>query len=216
MLMPGFYLQTAAIALIIGYLFGNFPSAVLISRLLLKDDIRRHGSGNPGSTNMKRTFGNKWGYLTFLLDAGKCAAAILLGQWMGSAWGLIPANPALGTALAGYFAGTGAVIGHCYPVLLRFRGGKGSACNYAFVCMTFLWPCGVITAAASVLVYLFCRRISAVSLAAALLFFVFTAAGGADRPFLWCFALVNGIVIFIRHKDNIKRLIAGTESTVDY
>ena len=216
MVMPGFYIQTAAIALIVGYLIGNFQSAVFISRRFLKDDVRTHGSGNPGSTNMKRTYGNKWGVFTFFCDAGKCVLAILLGRRMGSSWGLIPANAALGTAMAGYFGGVGAVLGHCWPVFYKFKGGKGSACNYAFMAMTFLWPVGAVTAAVSLIVYYFSHRISLVSLTAALLFAVLCAASCKSVPYLWCFALVNAAAIFIRHKDNIKRLIAGTESTVDY
>lgn len=216
MAMPGFYIQTAAIALLIGYLIGNFPSAVVISRRFLKDDVRTHGSGNPGSTNMKRTYGNKWGVITFFCDAGKCVLAILLGRWMGRSWGLIPANPALGIAMAGWFGGTGAVLGHCWPVFCRFKGGKGAACNYAFMAMTCLWPCGAITAAVSLLVYYFSHRISLVSLTAALLFALLCVLGLGVMPWLWCFACANAIMIFIRHKDNIRRLIAGTESTVDY
>lgn len=216
MAMPGFYIQTAAIALVIGCLLGNIPSAVILSRRFLKDDVRGHGSGNPGSTNMKRTFGNKWGVITFLCDAGKCVLAILLGRWMGRAWGLVPADPALGIRLAGYFGGTGAVIGHCWPVFFRFKGGKGVACHYAFMAMTFLWPAGAVIAAVSLTVYYFSHRISLVSLTTALLFTILCVLGRKEVPYLWCFALVNALVIFIRHKDNIKRLISGTESTVDY
>lgn len=216
MVMPGFYIQTAAIALVIGYLLGNFPSAVFISRHILKDDVRAHGSGNPGSTNMKRTFGNRWGVVTFLLDAGKCVLAILLGRWMGRVWGLVPAAPAFGTALAGYFGGTGAVLGHCWPVFSHFKGGKGVACHYAFMAMTFLWPAGAVIAAVTLTVYFFSHRISLVSLTASLLFFILCLVSRKEVPYLWCFALVNMAVIFIRHTENIKRLLKGTESTVDY
>ena len=216
MVMPGFYIQTAAIAIVIGYLIGNFQSAVIISRRFLKDDVRSHGSGNPGSTNMKRTYGNKWGVITFCCDAGKCVLAILLGRWMGRSWGLIPSNVPLGIALSGYFGGMGAVLGHCWPVFYQFKGGKGAACNYAFMAMTFLWPGAAVTAAVSLIVYYFSHRISLVSLTAALFFAVFCAVEHGSVPYLWCFAAVNTVAIFVRHKDNIRRLAAGTESTVDY
>lgn len=216
MAMPGFYIQTAAIALVIGYLIGNFQSAVFLSRRFLKDDIRAHGSGNPGSTNMKRTFGNKWGVITFLLDAGKCVLALLLGRWMGRAWGLIPSDPALGAAMAGWFGGVGAVWGHCWPVFSRFKGGKGSACNFAFMAAACFWPCGAVTALIALAVYFLSHRISLVSLTAALFFTVITAFEHTAAPYLWCFAAANALAIFIRHTDNIKRLLAGTEGTVDY
>lgn len=209
------YIQTAAIAVIVGYFLGNFQSALLISRRVLHDDVRRHGSGNPGATNMTRSYGTKWGVCTFILDAGKCVLAVLLGRWMGQAWGLFPADPALSAAVTGYAAGSAAVLGHCYPVVYRFKGGKGSACNFAFMFAT-LFPAALATTAAAVVIYLFSKKISLVSLCAALLFTVLSAAVSGAHPYVWAFALFNLILIVIRHKSNIKRLLEGTESTIDY
>lgn len=215
MLFPGFYVQTAVIALVIGYILGDFQSAVFLSKRFLKDDVRLHGSGNPGATNMTRSFGTKWGVITFFFDAAKCALAILLGRWMGKAWELIPGNVPLSVALTGYFGGVGAVLGHCWPLAFNFKGGKGSACNFAFMFLTFPLGAGM-TALVALATYFFSKKISLVSLVSALFFVIFTVVFHASRPWLWAFAFANTTAVFIRHSANIKRLAAGTESKIDY
>lgn len=211
----GFVFQTAAICAVIGYLLGNFQTAIVVSRRILKDDVRDHGSGNPGATNMTRTFGTKWGLVTFAGDALKCVLAVLLGRWMAGAWGLFPSDAALSVSTGGYMAGAFVVLGHCYPVTFRFKGGKGSACTFAFMWINFPLAAAVV-AVFAVIVYLFSKKISLVSLTAAALFCILCIAGSSMRPMLWLFALMCLVLVVIRHKDNIKRLIAGTESTVDY
>ena len=211
----GFVFQTAAICAVIGYLLGNFQTAIVVSRRILKDDVRDHGSGNPGATNMTRTFGTKWGLVTFAGDALKCVVAVLLGRWMAGAWGLFPSDAALSVSTGGYMAGAFVVLGHCYPVIFRFKGGKGSACTFAFMWINFPLAAAVV-AVFAVIVYLFSKKISLVSLTAAALFCILCIAGSSVRPMLWPFALMCLVLVVIRHKDNIKRLIAGTESTVDY
>ena len=133
-------IQTVAIILILSYFIGNFQSAVLISKRFLHDDVRKHGSGNPGATNMTRVFGTKWGVLTFLGDAFKCFLGVALGALLGKWWGIAVQNSALDFALGGYIGGLGVVLGHCWPVLYRFKGGKGVACFFAF--MFFSFPLG--------------------------------------------------------------------------
>lgn len=211
----GFVFQTAAICAVIGYLLGNFQTAIVVSRRILKDDVRDHGSGNPGATNMTRTFGTKWGLVTFAGDALKCVLAVLLGRWMAGAWGLFPSDAALSVSTGGYMAGAFVVLGHCYPVIFHFKGGKGSACTFAFMWINFPLAAAVV-AVFAVIVYLFSKKISLVSLTAAALFCILCIAGSSMRPMLWLFALMCLVLVVIRHKDNIKRLIAGTESTVDY
>lgn len=207
--------QTIALCAVIGYLLGNIQWAILLSKFILKDDVRTHGSGNPGATNMTRTFGTKWGVVTFAGDALKCILAVLLGRWMASAWGLVNADAVLGIQIGGYIGGAFAVLGHCYPVFFRFKGGKGSACTFAFMWINF--PLGAaVVAAFAVLVYLFSKKISLVSLTAAALFTILSLVALSAKPWLWLFSLMCLALVVIRHKDNIKRLIAGTESTIDY
>ena len=177
----GFVFQTAAICAVIGYLLGNFQTAIVVSRRILKDDV----------------------------------LAVLLGRWMAGAWGLFPSDAALSVSTGGYMAGAFVVLGHCYPVIFRFKGGKGSACTFAFMWINFPLAAAVV-AVFAVIVYLFSKKISLVSLTAAALFCILCIAGSSVRPMLWLFALMCLVLVVIRHKDNIKRLIAGTESTVDY
>ena len=208
-------IQTVAIILILGYFIGNFQTAVLFSKRFLRDDVRKHGSGNPGASNMTRVFGTKWGVLTFLGDAFKCFVGVALGAFLGRWWGIAVQNSALDYALGSYVGGLGVVLGHCYPVLYRFKGGKGVASFFAFMFLTFPLG-GAITFAFALGVYFLCRKISLVSMTSSLLFTTLCAVNWSRRPWLWLFALICTAVIIIRHRDNIKRLIAGTESTINY
>ena len=187
-------IQTVAIILILSYFIGNFQTAVLYSKRFLHDDVRQHGSGNPGASNMTRVFGTKWGVLTFLGDAFKCF---------------------LGVALGAYIGGLGVVLGHCWPVLYRFRGGKGVACFFAFMFLSFPLG-GGITAVFALVVFLCCHMMSLVSMTSSCLFTILCIVNHNQRPWLWLFALCCTVVIVVRHKDNIKRIIAGTEGTINY
>lgn len=210
-----FELQTVALCAVIGYFLGNFQTAILLSRRVLHDDVRSHGSGNPGATNMTRSFGTKWGFVTFIGDGLKCLLSVLLGQLMAKSWGLLNFDPALGVVLGGYIGGFFCVLGHCYPVLYRFKGGKGVACSFAFMFLCSPLPAAIILLTA-VGLYFICKRISLCSLCSLLLFFVSGLLLIPQKPWLWLFALLCLLVVVVRHKDNIKRLINGTESTVDY
>ena len=107
------------------------------------------------------------------------------------------------------------VLGHCYPVLYRFRGGKGVACFFAF--MFFAFPLGgAITVAFALGVYFLCHMMSLVSMTSSVLFTILCLVNHTQRPWLWLFALLCTVVIIVRHKDNIKRIIAGTEGTINY
>ena len=208
-------IQTMAIILILSYFIGNFQTAVLFSKRFLKDDVRKHGSGNPGASNMTRVFGTKWGVLTFCGDAFKCFLGVALGAYLGKWWGIVIQNNALDFALGGYIGGLGVVLGHCWPVLYRFRGGKGVACFFAFMFLTFPLG-GAITAVFAVVVFLFCHMMSLVSMTSSLLFTILCVVNHAQRPWLWLFALACTAIIIIRHRANIRRIIEGTEGTINY
>ena len=207
--------QTVAIILILSYFIGNFQTAVLFSKRFLHDDVRQHGSGNPGASNMTRVFGTKWGVLTFCGDAFKCFLGVALGAYLGRWWGIAVQNSALDFALGGYIGGLGVVLGHCWPVLYRFKGGKGVACFFAFMFLS-LQLGGGITAVFAVIVFLFCHMMSLVSMTSSVLFTILCVVNHAQRPWLWVFALCCTAVIILRHHANIKRIIAGTEGTINY
>lgn len=208
-------IQTLAIIAVIGYLLGNFQTAILISKRVKHDDVRKHGSGNPGATNMTRVFGTKWGVVTFIGDAIKCLLAMVIGGYLGKLWGVAVNQPALDFALSSYMGGAFVVLGHCYPVFYRFRGGKGVACTFAFMWMSFPLG-GLITSVFAVGMYFLSKKISLVSLTSVTLFLIISLIAMNQRPWLWLFALMCLALIVIRHKDNIKRLINGTEGTINY
>ena len=208
-------IQTVAIILILSYFIGNFQSAVLFSKRFLHDDVRKHGSGNPGATNMTRVFGTKWGVITFLGDAFKCFLGVALGAYLGRWWGIAVQNSALDFALGAYIGGLGVVLGHCWPVLYRFKGGKGVTCFFAFMFFTFPLG-GAITFAFALCVFFLCHKISLVSMTSSLVFTILCIVNHGQRPWLWVFALLCTAIIIIRHRENIKRLIAGTEGTINY
>lgn len=208
-------IQTVAIILILSYFIGNFQTAVLFSKRFLRDDVRKHGSGNPGASNMTRVFGTKWGVLTFCGDAFKCFLGVVLGAYLGRWWGIAVQNSALDYALGSYIGGLGVVLGHCWPVLYRFKGGKGVACFFAFMFMSFPLG-GAVTAVFAVVVFLLCHMMSLVSMTSSLLFTILCLVNHGQRPWLWLFALVCTVVIVVRHRSNIQRIIAGTEGTINY
>lgn len=180
-----------------GYLCGSIPFGLVLTRVFAGTDIRTVGSGNIGATNVLRTGNRVLAFATLLLDASKGAAAIYLVM------------VATSHELAG-LAGAGAVLGHCFPVWLRFAGGKGVATSMAVIAAVS-WQAGILMA----LSWLLVARISGYSSLAALLGFVVASLFAMTLP-----PLTTGIIIFVgivswgRHHENIRRLLAGTESKI--
>jgi len=194
------YVAVAAICLLIGYLLGSIPFGLLLTRAAGLGDIRRIGSGNIGATNVLRTGNRALAGATLLLDGGKGAVAVLLAWWLVGYDGVL-------------WAGIGAVVGHAFPVWLHFRGGKAVATAYG-VLIAAAWPVGV-AAGAVWLVVAAVARISSlaalVSFAVAPLLAVALANGDVVK-----LALVIFMLVFARHHQNIRRLLAGTESRIGH
>ncbi len=190
--------QVLIIAILAGYTLGSIPFGLLISRLFGQGDIRAIGSGNIGATNVLRTGRKDLAALTLLLDGGKAAAAALIfNHFFGLPYGL--------------FAGAAALIGHCFPVWLKFKGGKGVATFFGCL-LAAAWPVGLIAAAVWLAIAVLFRMSSLAAL---------WAAAAAPLAALWlgrtdvaAMASALALVIFIRHKDNIARIIKGTESKI--
>lgn len=183
-----------------GYLCGNLQTAILISKRYYHDDVRDHGSGNAGSTNMVRVFGIKPGALTFAGDFLKAVVAVLLGRLI------------MGT-LGGYIGGLFVVLGHCFPVLAGFRGGKGVASSLAVAWMVF--PLGAAaTSVTAALLLLLTKRISICSLAGVLVFVVMTVLLRRTDVALVALAAALFTLIYVRHIDNIRRLLRGEEKQI--
>ena len=210
--------NVVAIALVacIGYLIGNLQTALIISRLKFRDDVRLYGSGNAGTTNMVRVYGKLYGILTFIGDAGKCVAGFFVGRWLGGLWGINPADPAVSVLLGGYIASACVVLGHCYPVLFQFRGGKGAASAYAMT-WCLCWQAALVSTFIAIVIFLLWKRVSLVSILTAISYLIATyivwATGNADKYLLFFVAPVV-LLLLIRHKDNIKRLIRGEEKAI--
>ena len=190
--------MSAVIWAVFGYLLGSVPFGIVITRALGLGDLRKIGSGNIGATNVLRT-GHKGAALaTLLLDSGKGAIAVLLARWLGG-------------ETAAVMAGAGALLGHCFPVWLGFRGGKGVA-TFLGTLIALYWPLGL-AACAIWLVVALVTRISSLSALVAVgtspLVALLMGKGQIAAAALFMAAL-----IFWRHKENISRLLAGTEPKI--
>ena len=187
-----------ALALAAAYLLGSIPFSFLVARAFGVEDVRRVGSGNVGATNVLRSAGKAAGVLALLLDAAKGAAATWLATW------LAPEPP----VVAGLAAAT-AVVGHMYPVWLRFHGGKGVATGLG--AFAPLLPKAALVAVILFLLTLAATRyvslgslVGAVSLAA--LAFVFCGSSSVA----WAATFTAGLVV-LRHRSNLRRLWGGAE-----
>ncbi len=191
-----------ALICVLGYLLGGINGAILLSKLVEKDDVRRHGSGNAGFTNFFRNYGKRTSLLVILIDAAKAAASCLLGGWLLGKYGLRTEGLLLG--------GLAATLGHDFPAFLGFRGGKGIVCGFAAALVTD-WRVGLILFAVFALVYFLSHYVSLASVLCALGFFVSFWLFYPGRPFVLILSgCLSALAIFL-HRENIGRLVKGRE-----
>lgn len=181
---------------VIGYLLGSLSFSIIISCLFLGRDIRRHGSGNAGATNMTRVFGWVAGVATLTFDVLKAVAAMLIGRRL-----LGDAGVCLG--------GMAVMVGHCFPLFHHFKGGKGIATGAAIGFMID-WRVGTSIVAAFLIGALISRKVSVGSIAAAITV-VPTTWIFAPRPSMLALSVFACVLAITRHSENIRRLRAGTE-----
>jgi glycerol-3-phosphate acyltransferase PlsY len=195
-------IESTAVALllwaVIGYLLGSIPFGLVLTRALGLGNLREIGSGNIGTTNVLRTGSKAAAAATLILDGGKGAAAVLLARFLAG-------------EDAAQVAGLMAFLGHCFPVWLKFQGGKGVA-TFLGLMLALAWPVGIaccLTWLATAAV----GRISSLSaLVAALTAPLWTYLLG--YPTVVLLAVLLGVIVFWRHGANISRLIAGTEPRI--
>ncbi len=196
-----------AISLIIGYLFGCIQTAYIVGRCVGKIDIREHGSGNAGSTNVVRVMGTKAGLLVFICDILKAVAAFALCTVLFQ--GASPFSEGINGFLPGLMAGLGVILGHNFPFFLKFKGGKGVASTVGIILCT--QPLiALVSLGLGVLVIYLTKFISAGSLVIFALFAGMTAL--LQRP--WEEVVVAIIIALLgtyQHRGNIQRLATGTE-----
>jgi glycerol-3-phosphate acyltransferase PlsY len=193
----------------VAYLLGSIPFGYMIVRMRAGADVRGTGSGGTGATNVSRRAGKLAGVLTLLLDAAKGAAAIVLASW------LLTPDSSLNLVVAG--AGVAAILGHCFPIWLGFRGGKGVATGVGV--FLILAPLAVACAAIVFLATVWLTRyVSLGSIIATAAFpaivwlqnaFVSPVAG---MQYVLSVAIAGGLLIIFMHRANIVRLWRGTES----
>ncbi|MDX1786237.1 MAG: glycerol-3-phosphate 1-O-acyltransferase PlsY [Roseovarius sp.] len=183
---------------VLGYLIGSVPFGMVIARAMGLGNLRDIGSGNIGATNVLRTGNKRAALATLLLDGGKGALAVLLARWLTG-------------EDAAQLAGLMAILGHCFPVWLGFRGGKGVA-TFLGLLLALAFPVGV-ACCGTWLVAAAASRMSS-----------FAAVTAAATSTIWMLFLGSGqmvimggiltLLIFFRHKDNIRRIRAGTEPKI--
>lgn len=192
---------TLAIAVVGGYLLGSIPFGLIATRLGGAGDIRKIGSGNIGATNVLRSGRKDLAAITLLGDGGKGALAVGLAHLLSHG------NPVV-VALAG----AAAFAGHIFPVWLKFNGGKGVATFYG-VLLAACWPVGVLAAVTWLAVAALFRISSLAALVAAAFAAPFALATDRPYPFV-ALCLFMAVLIFIRHKENIGRLLKGQEPRI--
>ncbi len=186
------------IAAVAGYLLGSVPFGVLISKAMGLGDLRKIGSGNIGATNVLRTGNKKAAAATLILDGGKGAVAVLLAR-------------AFFGEDAAQIAGLTSFFGHCFPVWLGFKGGKGVA-TFLGLMLALYWPVGIACCLTWLAIAKTLRISSLSALVAAAASPIWAYALGA--PEIAALAVALAALIFVRHHQNISRLLSGTEPKI--
>jgi glycerol-3-phosphate acyltransferase PlsY len=189
--------MTEAAAVLGGYLLGSLPFGYWLVHLFRGEDIRTRGSGNVGATNVVRHYGRRLGIAVALLDLGKGFAAALLGLWAGG-------------ALVGVLAGAAAMLGHARPVFLGFRRGGKMVATAGGAALALAPLAALSCVGVWLLVFLVVRYASVASIVTALALPLFAWLYGDSWPVL-VFAAGGAAAIVLLHRNNVRRLLAGTE-----
>ena len=203
----------AVLAPVLAYLIGSISFAIIFTKHFSKTDVREHGSGNAGTTNVLRVAGKTAGILTFLCDALKGALAAFLGMLLFR----VAFPSAAELMLYGkYICGIACMVGHAFPIWFKFKGGKCAATSVGIfaVCCPFAIVVGLL----GYIVVMFISKIVSLSTLVATVLVVafsivingFDNAGNPDFVII-TLSVIGGIIVFLRHKDNIKRLLRGQE-----
>jgi len=203
------YLSIAVVA----YLLGAIPFGLIISRRMANVDIRQHGSGNIGATNVFRTLGTRLGLITAMLDLGKAALAVWLGMLIIGNDAFMVAGYDIHMQFAQCLAAIMVMVGHNWSAYIGFKGGKGVACFLGGL-LVINWMVALVGLAAGIIVVLATRYVSLGSMLASLcvlLAMVVLAMLAMVVPLYALYGLVAAALIIYQHRANITRLQAGTE-----
>ena len=189
------------VIILLGYFLGNVNGAVCISGIM-KDDVRAHGSGNAGLTNFIRNFGTGKALSVILIDAGKAVLACLIGGLLLRPYDMYLEGAAIG--------GLSVMLGHVFPALLGFRGGKG-VLSGLFVALSVDWRIGLLILAVFAVAYFSTQYVSLGSVLAAITFAIGFLIFHYDNIVVLLCGVTMGVLAVIMHRENIKRLIHGQE-----
>ena len=193
------------IAALTAYLLGNLNGSVCISALVAHDDVRRHGSGNAGLTNFFRSYGGWSTLLVMLIDAVKTIAAGFGAAWMLSSFGYYQHGLVLGVVMVS--------LGHDFPALLGFKGGKGILCGFTAV-LILDWQIALLMLVVFVVAFVATRYVSLGSVLGALTCSVSFAVVHFGNWVMMAGGVFLGLLAIFMHRANIRRLLMGTESKV--
>jgi len=203
--VSGGWLALAAVGIaVLAYFLGCFNGAVVVSRYILRDDVRNHGSGNAGLTNFYRTFGGPLTLVVILSDAVKAVVAVLFAMWIAGA-----ISPQLIT-LSKYWAGMFCLLGHMFPVTFQFRGGKGILSG-GTIALMIDWRVALVVWGGFLILAIATRYVSLGSCWAGLSFPFVTWFVYQDE-LITVLAVIIGCLILWKHRGNMVRIAKGTES----
>ena len=203
--VSGGWLALAAVGIaVLAYFLGCFNGAVVVSRYILRDDVRNHGSGNAGLTNFYRTFGGPLTLVVILSDAVKAVVAVLFAMWIAGS-----ISPELIT-LSKYWAGLFCLLGHMFPVTFQFRGGKGILSG-GTIALMMDWRVALVVWGGFLILAIATRYVSLGSCWAGLSFPFVTWFVYQDELITVLAVIIGGLILW-KHRGNMVRIVKGTES----
>ncbi len=201
-----------AIVAIIAYLIGSINFSVILSKKMAGFDVREKGSGNAGTTNMLRSVGKKAAAITLVCDILKGVIAILIAMLMNKIF------PNSNGALLVQIAGVAVILGHTFPIFFKFKGGKGVATSLGVLIMSN-WQIGLICLVFALILIILTQMVSVGSIAAAILYPVLTIF--IPQNYILpgnyiIYSVVLAVIIVFNHRENVKRLLSGTENRISF
>ncbi|MBE6700281.1 MAG: glycerol-3-phosphate 1-O-acyltransferase PlsY [Ruminococcaceae bacterium] len=186
---------------VFAYLIGSLNFAVIFSKIFFKEDIRKYGSGNAGATNMVRTYGRKWGVITFIFDGLKAAFSVILSMLLMGEGGA-------------YIAALFAILGHVFPIYYKFKGGKGVVVSaISILCLNPVVFLILVVIFVSIVAT--SKYISLGSVICAFFYPMLLNAFNSDKGFLaTVISILISVIVIVMHKENIKRLLNRTENKI--
>ena len=203
---------SAVVTAVIAYFCGCFNGAVIVSKYILRDDVRKHGSGNAGLTNFYRTFGGPLTFVVILTDVIKAIVAVLVGVWLTGQMLPIPDQAAqqTATAMAEYWTGLFCLLGHMFPFMFQFKGGKGILSG-GTIAILIDWRVALVVWGGFLILAILTRYVSLGSSSTGVTLPIITWFVYQDWLILILSIIIGGLIIF-KHRTNLQRLAAGNES----